>query len=183
VKNNEEYSRTQIKTEVKEMTNTTETDQYAIETVRNLIKGIDVAMLTTMTEEGLVSRPMKTQEVEFDGDLWFMTMKDTGKYEELLRYPHVNIAYAGKSYVSIRGTAELVDNRDKIKEFWNIAYEKMLETTSDDPNLILIKVKAETAEYWEMGNWTKVVKKGINKLTGKKSDNTVLNQRVDLKDN
>ena len=162
------------------MTNTHELDQEAIETVRKLIKGIDIAMLTSVTKQGLVSRPMKTQEVEFDGDLWFMTMKDTNVYDELVNYPNVNVAYAGKSYVSIRGEAELVNSRDKIKEFWNIAYEKMLKTTSDDPNLILIKVKADTAEYWEMGNWTKVVKEIINKLTGKKSEESDINQVVDL---
>lgn len=49
--------------------------QEEIETLRELIKDIDMAMLTTATEEGLVSRPMKTQEVEFDGDLWFFTKK------------------------------------------------------------------------------------------------------------
>ncbi len=152
----------------------------AIETVRKLIQGIDIAMLTSVTEQGLVSRPMKTQEVEFDGDLWFLTMKDTEKYEELLENPNVNVAYVGKSYVSIRGTAELVDNREKIKEFWNNAYEKLLETTSDDPNLILIKVKAETAEYWEMGNRMKFVKQLYNKLSGHKSKEADTNQIVDL---
>ncbi|MEK3890023.1 pyridoxamine 5'-phosphate oxidase family protein [Bacillus sp. FSL K6-3431] len=165
------------------MTTTPDPDQDAIETVRNLIKGIDIAMLTTVTEEGLVSRPMKTQEVEFDSDLWFMTMKDTDKYDELLRYPNVNISYVGKSYVSIRGTAELVNNREKIKELWNIAYEKMLQTTSDDPNLILIKVKANVAEYWEMGNWTKMVKQLFDKLAGTDSDETDINQVVDLNNN
>src|SRR5690554_2481597 len=152
----------------------------AIETVRNLIKGIDIARLTSVTEQGLVSRPMKTQEVEFDGDLWFLTLKDTEKYEELLANPNVNVAYVGKSYVSIRGTAELVDNREKIKEYWNTAYEKLLETTSDDPNLILIKVKAETAEYWEMGNRMKLVKQLYNKLSGHKSEESDTNHIVDL---
>lgn len=161
-------------------TNTIERSEDAIETVWQLIKGIDIAMLTTVTEEGLVSRPMKTQEVEFDGDLWFMTMKDTNKYDELIHNPNVNVAYVGKSYVSIRGTAELVDSREKIKEFWNMAYEKMLQTTSDDPNLILIKVKADTAEYWDMGNWTMIVKKFMNKMAGKESDEPDLNQVVEL---
>ncbi len=47
--------------------------QEEMETLRELIKDVDTAMLNTVTEEGLVSRPMKTQEVEFDGDLWFFT--------------------------------------------------------------------------------------------------------------
>lgn len=156
-------------------------DQEALEIVRGLIKGIDVAMLTSVTKEGLVSRPMQTQEVEFDGDLWFLTMKDTAKYDELVHNPHVNVTYAGKSYVSIRGTAEVVNDRQKIKDYWNAAYEKMLETTSDDPNLILIKVKAETAEYWETGSMIKLMKQVFNKLTGKGKDkNSEVNNIVDL---
>lgn len=161
--------------------NTVVKEQEAIEIVRGLIKGIDVAMLTSVTKEGLVSRPMQTQEVEFDGDLWFLTMKDTAKYDELVHNPHVNVTYAGKSYVSIRGTAEVVNDRQKIKDYWNAAYEKMLETTSDDPNLILIKVKAETAEYWETGSMIKLMKQVFNKLTGKGKDkNSEVNNIVDL---
>lgn len=161
------------------MTTSTTEHQEAIDTVRKLIKGIDTAMLTTVTSEGLVSRPMKTQEVEFDGDLWFLTMKDTSKYEELKDHPEVNVAYAGKSYVSIRGKAALVNDRAKIKEFWSAAYEKLLDTTSDDPNLVLIKIRAETAEYWETGNLIKVVKRLFDKMTGHKSE-TELNRIVDL---
>ncbi len=161
------------------MSNIPTANQEAIETVRDLIKGIDTAMLTTVTDEGLVSRPLKTQEVEFDGDLWFLTMDDTDKYLEIQQNPNVNVAYVGKSYVSIRGTAELVRDRAKIKEFWNMAYEKLLETTSDDPNLVLIKVKADTAEYWETGSKTKMVKRLFSKLTGKDSD-TEINKTVDL---
>lgn len=161
------------------MATSADTHQEAIETVRKLIKGIDTAMLTTVTKEGLVSRPMKTQEVEFDGDLWFLTMKDTSKFQELKEHPDVNVAYVGKSYVSIRGKAELVNDRAKIKEFWNATYEKFLDTNSDDPELVLIKIKAETAEYWETGNLTKVVKRLFAKVTGQESD-TELNRIVDL---
>lgn len=162
------------------MSNQSLSNQEAIETVRDLIKGIDTAMLTTVSQQGLVSRPMKTQEVEFDGDLWFLTKKDTNKYQELLRNRSVNVAYVHKSYVSLRGEAELVSSPDKIKEFWNIAYEKLLETTPDDPNLVLIKIKAESAEYWETGNKTKMVKQLFSKITGKGSVETNMNETVDL---
>src|SRR6478736_4441317 len=96
--------------EVIEMSNI---KQEEMETIRELIKDIDTAMLTTVTEEGLVSRPMKTQEVEFDGDLWFFTKKETNKYEEILHDKDVNVAYAGKSYVSVRGRAEVVEDVNK----------------------------------------------------------------------
>lgn len=160
--------------------NTNTNHQEAVEKVRELIKDIEIAMLTTVSEEGLVSRPMKTQDVEFDGTLWFLTKKDTGKFHELFRNKQVNVAYADKSFVSIRGEAELVESAEKVKEFWNKAYEELLETTYDDPNLVLIKVNAETAEYWDSGNKFKMVKFLFNRLIGKNTEGTELNQTVEL---
>lgn len=160
--------------------NPTSNNQEAIEKVRELIKGIDTAMLTTVSAEGLVSRPMKTQDVEFDGNLWFLTKKDTSKFHELLRNQQVNVAYAGKSFVSIRGEAELVDSKEKLKEFWNPVYEELLETTIEDPNLVLIKVKADAAEYWDSGNKFKMAKFMFQRLLGKNTEGTDINQTVEL---
>jgi len=159
---------------------TTTENQEAIETVWGLIKGIETAMLTTVSEEGLVSRPMKTQDIEFDGNLWFLTKKDTGKFHELLRNKQVNVTYAGKSYVSIRGEAELVESTDKLKEYWKPAYEKLLESTAEDPNLVLIKVNVETAEYWDSGNLWKMMKYMFSRLIGKNTEGTEINQIVEL---
>lgn len=148
--------------------------------LRELIKDVDTAMLTTNSDEGLVSRPMKTQEVEFDGDLWFFTKKDTDKYHELLQDSDVNVAYAGKSYVSVRGRAEIVEDLAKKKELWSSAYEKIMQTTYDDPNVILIKVNAEAAEYWETGNITKNVINLFNRMTGNGYDTTDINQTIEF---
>lgn len=159
----------------------TSSNQEAIEKVRELIKGIETAMLTTVSDEGLVSRPMQTQDVEFDGDLWFLTKKDTGKFHELLQNRQVNVAYAGRSFVSIRGEAELVNDVGKVKELWNPAYEKFLETTYDDPNLVLIKVSAETAEYWDSGNMFKMAKFMFNRMLGRNTEGTDMNRLVEMK--
>lgn len=88
--------------------------------------------------------------------------KETDKYREILHDQDVNVAYAGKSYVSVRGKAEIVEDLAKKKELWSKAYEKIMQTSYDDPNLILIKVKAEAAEYWETGNFTKKLPFSIN---------------------
>lgn len=161
-------------------TNSNANQREAIDTVRDLIKGIDTAMLTTASEEGLVSRPMKTQEIEFDGDLWFLTKKDTDKFHELLRNRQVNVAYAGTSYVAIRGEAELVESPEKVKQFWSPAYEALLNTTYDDPNLVLIRVKAETAEYWDSGNTFKMAKFWFRRLLGKHTEGTDIHEVVKM---
>lgn len=162
------------------MTSAVANHQEAIQTVHALIKDIDTAMLTTVSEEGLVSRPMKTQDVEFDGNLWFLTKKDSDKFHELLQNREVNVSYAGKSFVSIRGKAELVGDTEKIKQFWNPMYEEILGTTYDDPNLILIKVTADTAEYWDSGNKFKMAKFLLRRLLGKNTEGTNVNQVVEL---
>ncbi|MNC25832.1 Pyridoxamine 5'-phosphate oxidase [compost metagenome] len=154
--------------------------QEAVKTVRELIKGIDTAMFTTISAEGLVSRPMKTQEVEFDGDLWFLTKKDTSKFGEVLHDPRVNVVYAGKSYVSIRGTARIVQDLEKKKEFWNAGYDAFLKTSYDDPNVILIQVRAEAAEYWKSGNLAEKASYLFKRLTNQDLEQSNLNQTVEL---
>jgi general stress protein 26 len=154
--------------------------QEEIETLSELIKDVDTAMLTTVTEEGLVSRPMKTQEIEFDGDLWFFTKKETNKYDEILHDQDVNVAYAGKSYVSVRGRAEIVEDLNKKKELWSNTYEKIMQTSYDDPNVILIKVKAEAAEYWETGNLTKKIAFLYKRMTGQSSKRSDINETIEL---
>lgn len=156
--------------------------QEDIETLRELIKGVEIAMVTTMSEDGLVSRPMKTQEVEFDGDLWFFTKKQTSKYEEIQHDASVNVAYVGKSYVSVRGKAEIVEDLDKKKEFWNKAHEKIMQTTFDDPNVILIKIKAEAAEFWETGNFIKNIAFMYKQMTGKETESVEMNQTIELEE-
>lgn len=154
--------------------------QEEIETLRELIKDIDIAMLTTATEEGLVSRPMSTQEVEFDGDLWFFTKKDTSKYDEILQNQDVNVAYVGKSYVSVRGKAEIIEDLGKKKELWSKVYEKIMQTSYDDPNVILIKVNVEAAEYWDQGNFIKTIVYYYKRLTGQNSRTADINETFEL---
>lgn len=166
------------------MVNNSTDNLEAIKTVNELIKDIEVAMFTTISSDNkILSRPMQTQEVEFDGEIWFLTMKDTDKYQEIAANPHVNLAYAGKSYVSISGTAEFIEDEAKKKEYWNPVFDKMLDTSYDDPNVVLIKVDADSAEYWDSGNTLKSVKTFVKKLTNNetKKDEKEINNTVDFK--
>ncbi|MCA1012027.1 pyridoxamine 5'-phosphate oxidase family protein [Halobacillus halophilus] len=147
-------------------------NQKALKKIKDLIKDEKVAMLTTLSPEGkLMSRPMHTQEVAMDKEeFWFITEKDTDKYRDIGRNPAVNLAYSGSSYVSISGTAEFVQDEDKKKEYWNKIVEKVLNASADDPNVILVKVTPEIAEYWESGVNVKTVKEFVKKMA---SSNTI----------
>jgi general stress protein 26 len=117
------------------------------------IKDVRVAMLTTIEADGsLRSRPMATQQTEFDGTLWFFTWIDSAKVHEIERDHHVNITYANQSdevYVSVSGMARLVRDPAKAKELWNPLHKAWFPQGLDDPNLGLLRVDVEKAEYWD----------------------------------
>jgi len=118
-----------------------------------MIEGFNVAMLTTVSEDGsLHSRPMATQYANFDGALWFFTHAHTHKAEDIARYARVNISYVDpdkEEYISISGTAELVRDREKIKAIWNPVYKTWFPQGLADPDLALLKINLEQAEYWD----------------------------------
>ncbi len=124
----------------------------SIEKLRELITGIDFCMLTTIDEGHLRSRPMSTQEFEFDGDLWFFTSDNTHKMSEIAKDARVNVAYSKPSddqYVSVSGRAEMVKDRAKIEELWSPILKAWFPEGLDDPHLCLMKVSVEQAEYWD----------------------------------
>lgn len=121
-----------------------------LEQIGKLITGARIGLLTTVDDEGrLLSRPLATVEAEFDGDVWFFTQDPSHKVDQVHRNNQVNVAYeSGKGYLSIAGTAEIVHDRAKIDEYWNPAAEAWFEQGKDDPTIALLKVHAESAEYW-----------------------------------
>jgi general stress protein 26 len=137
--------------------------------IAGLIKGVKFAMLTTRHPDGtLHSRPMATQEVKFDGDLWFFTGYGTEKVQELKQSPEVNVSFAQPDdnvYVSVSGQAEVVRDPQKIKELWNPIYKAWFPKGLDDPDLCLLKVSATQGEYWDSPSSKMVQLVGFLKAT------------------
>jgi general stress protein 26 len=124
-----------------------------MEHLRKLIKGIRVAMLTTVSDHGLLhSRPLATQEVELDGDLWFFTKKDASKVLDLRKNSSVNVSYSDPEndrYVSVGGHAELIESKAKARKLWSPSQTVWFPDGPEDPYLMLLKVNVEQAQYWD----------------------------------
>jgi general stress protein 26 len=118
------------------------------------IKDIRIAMLTTIEPDGtLHSRPMVTQDTEFDGDLWFFTQASAPKVEDVQQHQQVNVNYEKPSedlFISVSGTAQLVFDRNEIKKRWKPHYKTWFPNGEDNPDLVLLKVVVTRAEYWHM---------------------------------
>lgn len=120
----------------------------------SLIRDIEVAMMTTADEGLLRSRPMHGRQSRFDGDLWFFTSREAHKVAEIGREHQVNLSYADPRsgrYVSVSGRAAAVDDRERVRELWSDDVAAYFPKGVDDPNLLLIRVTPERAEYWESG--------------------------------
>ena len=55
-----------------------------------------------------------------------------------------------------------------------------MQTTYDDPDVILIKVKAEAAEYWESGSLIKNIAFMYKRMTGKDAESAEINETLEL---
>lgn len=151
------------------MENSTNQD---LEKLISLIKDIKTAMFTTAETDGtLRSRPMRTQQAQPDGKLWFFTYQDSAKSQEIKMDRNVNVSYmddASNTYVSVSGKARQVTDKAKIEELWNEPLKAWFPKGKDDPNIALIKVTIDQAEYWDAPSSTLVHLYGMAKaaITG-----------------
>ena len=149
--------------------------QESLAKLKGFLEGIDFTMLTTISNGKLRSRPMSTQELDENGDLWFFTSDNSHKIEEINADNRINAAYSdpsGNTYVSVFGTAEVVKDRAKMEELWSPILKAWFPKGLDDPTVCLLKINIEEAEYWDSSSSTLVQLAGFVKalVTGKEAD-------------
>lgn len=141
--------------------------------VWELMKDIGICMLATKDGEGLRSRPVAAYTDPDHDFIYIMTDVRSHKDDEIAADPQVNLGFAkpgANSYVSLSGTAEVTNDRAKIKELWNM-WAKAWWDGPEDPNIRLLKVTPSKAEYWDSPG--RIVAGAImlfNAVTGKKGD-------------
>jgi len=136
------------------MTAPTHARENDLEKLRELVKDIDFCMLTTVDEGGdLHSRPMSSNgDIDADGDIWFFTNTSSHKVSEIAKLPKVNVSFAdpdNQRYVSVSGTAQLVRDPAKVDELWRPEFKIWFPEGKDDPEIGLLRITLEKAEYWD----------------------------------
>jgi general stress protein 26 len=85
----------------------------------------------------------------------------------------VCVAFAdtsGQKYVSISGKAQISSDRKKIEELWSIP-AKVWWHSPNDPNIRVITVTPEDAEYWDApGNVISNLRVAFAVVTGRHLD-------------
>jgi general stress protein 26 len=157
-----------------------------LQKLREMAKDIDFCMLTTIDENGdLHSRPMSVNEqIDSNGNLWFFTSASSHKVSEITRLPKVNVSFAdpdNQHYVSISGNAQLVRDRNKIEELWKPEFKMWFPEGKDDPEIALLRISLEKAEYWDSPSSTiaYVLNFVSSLITGKEAEGGE-NRRIEL---
>jgi general stress protein 26 len=150
----------------------------------SLIKSAKFAMLVTEDGDHLRGRPMAASQDGFDGTLWFFTRASSHKVTEVTADSRVCVTYAepdSQDYVSFSGRAALVQDRAEIDKRWLPLLKAWFPDGKDDPDVALLKVTVDQAEYWDAPNGTVVQVYGYVKaaLTGE-SPNAGENKKVQV---
>ena len=129
------------------------TREEGLQKLQPLIEGIGIATLTTLDADGsLRGRPMATAEMDHDGVLWFFTSDAAPKVHEVALHPEVCVSYAEpgrQCYVSVSGKAELVREHEEMKRLWKPELQAWFPLGLEDPDLALLRVEVEHAQYWD----------------------------------
>jgi general stress protein 26 len=129
----------------------TRTDQ---EQLWEIIKDIRFGMLTHRHVDGtLHAHPVTTMNRKIDERwlLYFFIGRDTELGQRLQRDGAVNVSYVDHQkdrYVSVAGRARASDDTDTKHRLFNALTKAWFPGGWQDPNLELLEVRVQHAEYW-----------------------------------
>src|ERR1700712_4437192 len=95
----------------------------AVEKLRELVGKTCTCFFCSNIKTGLPfsTRPMAVQQVDDEGNLWFLTSNDSHTYTELQSEPLTQLLFQGSAhsdFLNVYGVASLSADKEKIKELW-----------------------------------------------------------------
>ncbi len=125
----------------------------------DMIRSVKVAMLTSDDGAHLRARPMVAAQDSFDGTLFFFTRAHAPKVHEVTEADRVCVSYADpekQNYVSLSGTATVHQDKSLVKAHWSEIMRTWFPKGIDDPDIAIMTVTVDQAEYWDAPSSTMV---------------------------
>ena len=121
--------------------------------------------VTTSGSSG--ARPMSVQQVDDEGNMWFLSADDSHKNAEIERDPTVQLFFQGSKhsdFLTVSGTASISRDKAKIEELWEPIVKTWFTEGKDDPRITVIKVAPTGGYYWDTKHGMAVA--GVKMLVG-----------------
>lgn len=154
--------------------------QKAIEQINTIVKQAQTCFFCTAvpTGESSASRPMSVQQVDAEGNLWFLSANDSHTNKEIALDPSVKLYFQGSAhsdFLQLNGQASISTDKEKIKELWEPIIKTWFTEGIDDPRITVIKVAPSEGYYWDTkhGNVVAGIKMLIGATIGKTLDDSI----------
>ncbi|NCD69839.1 pyridoxamine 5'-phosphate oxidase family protein [Mucilaginibacter agri] len=148
--------------------------------IKELAENAESCFFITNIKTGipLSVRPMSIQEIDDEGNFWFLSADDSHKNEEIGHDPFVHLLFQGSKYdgfLNIYGTAEISRDKTKIKELWKPILKTWFTEGEDDPRISVVKVEPSEGYYWDNkhGAMVAFAKQALGAILGKTLDDSV----------
>ena len=123
----------------------------AIEKIKEIAEAAGTCFFSTNLNKDTQSRPMALQEVDEQGNLWFLSDVNSSKNQEIKDDSNVELYFMNNSkyeYVFIKGKASISQDKALIEKYWTNFASAWFEG-KDDPNVSVIKVAPTDGYYYE----------------------------------
>ena len=145
------------------------TGQEAIAKITELVEEAQTCFFCTAipTGESSAARPMSVQQVDEEGNLWFLSASDSHKNQEITLDPAVDLYFQGSAhsdFLHLKGTAAVSTDREKIEMLWEPIIGTWFTEGIEDPRITVIKVTPTEGYYWDNKHGDAVA--GIKMLIG-----------------
>lgn len=150
-------------------------NEEAIKKLKELAEKARNCMFSTnVTRFPHTTRPMALQEVDEDGNLWFISSTESHKNMEIDKDPNVILYFQNNSsyeFLVVSGRATIHTDQPTIDKYWTNFANAWFDG-KDDPNVSIISVAPFESDYWDTkdGKIISFIKMSFMALTGVKSD-------------
>jgi general stress protein 26 len=155
-------------------------NEAAIKKLRELVDKTKTCFFDTghPSEQSNGVRPMSVQEIDEQGNLWFLSASDSHKNQEIQIDHQVKLFFQGSAhddFMYLTGKAEIIEDRNKIEELWEPVMKTWFTEGKNDPRITVIKFVPEEGYYWDTkhGKAIAFLKMLTGAATGKTMDDSI----------
>lgn len=151
-------------------------NEDALAKLKELAEDIRICMFCTeLSNVPFSTRPMGLQEVDAEGNLWFLSSADSNKNFEIKENEKVQLIFskpADAHFMTVFGNAAIYKDRSTIEEMWTPMAKAWFKDGKDDKNVTVIRVSPVTAYYWDTkgGKMVSLLKIALAAVTGIRMD-------------